>query len=69
MSQTNWVYSRLKQGPLTALDALKEGGVFRLAARVNDLRNSGYNIITIQKDLPNGKRIAEYKLGRKRTQT
>lgn len=64
MSQTNWVYSRLKKGPLTALDALNEGGIFRLAARVNDLRNSGYNIITINKDLPNGKRIAEYRLGR-----
>ena len=64
MSQTNWVYSRLKKGSLTAMDALKEGGVFRLAARINDLRNLGYTIHTINKDLPNGKRIAEYKLGR-----
>ena len=44
MTQNEWVLNALKQGPLTALDALRGCGCFRLAARVNDLRNLGYNI-------------------------
>jgi hypothetical protein len=31
---------------LTALEALKMMGVFRLAARIEDLRRKGHNIVT-----------------------
>lgn len=31
-------------GSITQLDALKEFGCMRLASRINDLKNKGYNI-------------------------
>ena len=33
-------------GSITQLDALRDLGVMRLASRVSDLRNKGYNIIS-----------------------
>jgi hypothetical protein len=47
---------------VTALDALGELGVFRLAARVLDLHEAGYAITSTIETLPNGKRIARYRL-------
>lgn len=35
-----------KYGSITALEALNEYGCMRLASRISDLREKGYNIIT-----------------------
>ncbi len=45
---------------ITQLDALKLCGCFRLASRIHDLRERGYDIIREMIILPNGKRVAEY---------
>lgn len=48
---------------ITPLMALRKFRSFRLAARVRDLRDSGYNIITTMKD-DGEKRYASYRLGK-----
>ena len=65
MSQTQWILDALKRGPVTAMDALAGCGCFRLAARINDLRQAGHDIETIDRRLPNGKVVAEYHLKQK----
>lgn len=62
MSQTQTILAMLKQGPVTPIQALNEAGCFRLAARIADLRQAGYQIETETLSLPNGKHIASYKL-------
>ena len=48
MSQNQEILKHLKEGKtITPLDALREFGCFRLAARVYDLRLKGYDIITV----------------------
>lgn len=62
-SQSEWVLAQLRSGyALTALDALRSGNIMRLAARIRDLREAGHAISTSERVLPNGKRIAEYRL-------
>lgn len=61
MSQTEWVLKNAKRRWITAVDALKGCGCFRLAARIKDLRDQGYNIVTMT-ITKNGKRFAAYKL-------
>jgi hypothetical protein len=53
----------LRQNPegVTALQALREIGSFRLAARVWELRDAGHHIETDIVTV-NGKRIARYRL-------
>lgn len=48
-------------GSITPLDALRKFGCFRLGARINDLRNQGYEIETIMTTI-NKKRFAKYVL-------
>ena len=36
-----------KHGSITAMDAIREFGCMRLASRVSDLRDDGYNIETV----------------------
>ena len=68
MSQTSAILSDLQEGRiLTPLDALKRHGVFRLAARVNDLREAGFPVQTETVEV-NGKRIAAYWLPLKEEQ-
>jgi hypothetical protein len=44
-SQTNQILQALKPGEtLTPIDALNRFGRFRLAARIDDLRNAGYDV-------------------------
>jgi hypothetical protein len=62
MSQCEAILAMLKRGPVTPLDALKEAGCFRLAARIADLRQQGIQIETETITTPNGKHIAQYKL-------
>lgn len=47
---------------ITALEALQKFGCFRLASRIHDLREKGWNITKEMIILPNGKRVAEYSL-------
>ena len=62
MSQTMQVLAYLKTGKsLTPLQALRRWGIFRLAARVCDLRDGGYDVrCSIVRR--GGKRYAEYRL-------
>lgn len=63
MSQTKEILGALKKGQhITAIDALREFNCFRCAARVNDIKNMGYDVHTeIVKE--NGKRFASYSMG------
>lgn len=49
-------------GKLTQMEALKLCGCFRLASRIWDLREHGYNITKEMIILTNGKRVAQYSL-------
>lgn len=63
MSQSHAILKHLKSGKtLTPLEALRLYGCMRLAARVHYLKGSGNDIITRQKHLKNGKKVAEYVL-------
>lgn len=62
MSQNEKIKNYLLSGKsLTPIQALNKFGCFRLASRVNDLRNEGLNISTniVYK---NKKKFAEYKI-------
>ncbi len=64
MTQTQKIYEYLKTGKrLTAIEALKMFGCFRLAARIADLRNQGYTIWTDYVTV-NNKTFAAYKLSK-----
>lgn len=54
----------LKKGPITPGEALRRFGSMRLAARVWELKQLGYPIERRMRELPNGKKVAEYSLGR-----
>jgi len=62
MSQKQQVLTHLKiHGEITPLQALHYYGVFRLASRINELRNEGEMIATIE-TINNNKKYATYKL-------
>jgi hypothetical protein len=61
MSQTEWILNTLRRKPLTPIDALGGCGCFRLAARIQELRQEGHLIATDQV-AKNGKRFARYTL-------
>ena len=59
--QEKQILEHLKQRPITPLEALNKYGVFRLSARIMNLRRLGYPIET--KLITRGeKRFAEYSL-------
>ena len=62
MSQADQILEMLQRGPVTAMDALTEAGCFRLAARINDLRRDGHDIVTTTIETDGGKHIAQYTL-------
>lgn len=63
MTQTELVLAYIDQyGSITARDAMLELGIYRLAARIADLKELGYNIVSTMK-YENGRRWAEYGLG------
>lgn len=65
-SQTDQILAHLKAGNvITPLDALAKFHCFRLAARINELRLVGYDIVTGVRTLTTGKKIAEYRLNRR----
>ena len=63
MSQNKQIKSYLEKGKkLTTIDALNKFGCFRLASRINDLRNNGMNIVTKTIKLDNNKQVAQYSI-------
>ena len=65
MTQTQHILGYLKTGKrLTALQALRKWGCFRLASRVLELRNSGYAVRSELRRLESGKRVANYWLAK-----
>lgn len=62
MSQTDQLAVHLKAGKaITPIEALERWGCFRLAARIGDLRQQGWQIIT-EKAERGGKTFARYRL-------
>jgi len=63
MTQNKQIINHLQQGKtLTSLEALKLFGCFRLSARIAELKNQGFNIVS-NNIKENGKTFAEYRLG------
>ena len=67
MTQKEWVLRQLKAGrKITALDAMQEHGVGRLAARIKDLRWQGHDIdsemVEVTKADGSTARVAQYSM-------
>tara|TARA_R110000787_G_scaffold209674_1_gene319612 strand:- start:1196 stop:1396 length:201 start_codon:yes stop_codon:yes gene_type:complete len=63
MTQSNLILAHLKKhGKINWLEAYEYYNSSRLAARIYDLRQDGYNIQKFNKRLKNKKIVAEYKL-------
>jgi len=61
VSQTNQIKAYLNQGyRITAIDALTTFGCFRLAARIGDLKQEGYNVDKVMVETESGARVAQY---------
>ena len=63
MTQQELVLKRLRKGWTTALDALKDCGCMRLAARVLEMRQAGLNVADQWVEV-NGKRFKAYKISK-----
>ena len=61
MSQCRQVLKHLKRADITSMEAFHSYKITRLAARIADLRESGYNIVTTMKTQGN-KTFAVYSL-------
>lgn len=62
MTQNDAIREHLMSGKsITPLDALRDYGCFRLAARIDQLRKQGY-CITTEFQTRNGKKYASYRL-------
>jgi hypothetical protein len=63
-AQTTQILDYLMTGKtISPAEALVRTGSFRLAARINDLRNAGWDIETeMKKDPRTGRRYARYRL-------
>jgi len=63
MTQRDLILQALKSGSkISALDALVMFNCFRLGARIWELRQKGYNILTVMVTR-NGKHYARYEMG------
>ena len=61
--QCQQVLSHLQSGkPITALEALRLYGIFRLASRIHDLKKHGIEVKVRDVSTENGKKIAQYYL-------
>ncbi len=61
MTQNQVILFELKRRSVTPRDAMLKFGIYRLAARVHELRNSGYDIRTDIIKI-GGARVARYTL-------
>ena len=65
MSQRQLIVNHLfERGSITPIEALHVYKCFRLAARINEIRQSGLNVTTNFKYDMKGTRYAEYRLQR-----
>ena len=69
-TQSERILKWMQEGKsITALEALREFGCFRLAARINDLKNAGHDIVSEHYSYKNSynetKTIARYSLAKK----
>jgi len=63
MTQKDLILNWLQKGKtITPMEALEKFGCFRLAARIHNLRESGYNIVATPYETPSGKCVARYSL-------
>ena len=63
MNQSDEILRYLRDNnTLTVLEAIQRFGVYALSQRVGDLKREGHNIESEIIKLPNGKRIARYRL-------
>ena len=65
MSQTENILAHLQKKSITPLDAFTLYGCMRLAARIQDLKAEGHNIVTTI-ERSNGKKFARYTLLRRK---
>lgn len=63
MSQKSRVLAHLRRATLDPMTALHRYGCFRLASRIGELRNQGYEIVS-KIIARRGKRFAQYRLVR-----
>jgi len=61
-TQNAMVLAHLRTAPITPMEALRNFGCFRLAARVYDLRQYGHEILTLRVVNNHGNAYAEYHL-------
>lgn len=62
-SQSDLILEHLKSGKtITPLEALKLYGSLRLGARIFELIKQGHQITAKLIELPNGKKVAEYRM-------
>lgn len=64
MSQKDEILQWLKREPITPIQALAHLRVMRLAARIRELKDAGYQITAKIIESPNGKHFARYELVR-----
>jgi hypothetical protein len=68
MKQADAILRHLQTvGPITPLEALELYGCFRLAARISDIREAGFAVVTDIVEA-NGKHYARYRLPQKAEQ-
>ena len=61
--QRDVILAHLRSGqPITSLEALRDYGCIRLAARIFEIREAGHNIVSQMVQVDNGKCVAEYRL-------
>lgn len=66
MDQCDLLLNRLQTGPITPLQALDELSIFRLSARILELKRRGHEIRTAHVEVPNREgrlvHVARYEL-------
>jgi hypothetical protein len=63
MSQSSNILAALKAGKhITPLDALRDHGCLRLAARIHDLKEAGHQIVMTRQEVGANRTVAKYSL-------
>ncbi|CAB4127515.1 Helix-turn-helix domain containing protein [uncultured Caudovirales phage] len=63
MTQRESIIKRLRKGWTTGLDALESCGTMKLATRVGEIRQAGYNVQDRWAEV-NGKRFKAYRIAK-----
>jgi len=62
--QKKAILKHMRTSWISPIEALNRFGCFRLAPRILEIKEDGYNVVDRWKESPNGARFKEYKLGR-----